>query len=975
MKPFLSQVASLFYALYGADVSRLAFVFPNRRAGLFFRKYLAEACGKPVFSPSIFTVIDLFVKLSGKRIADRIDIIFTLYNIYSVISKSDETFDEFIHWGEMLLNDFGDVDNYLVNASMLFSNVTDLRAIDSDFDFLTEKQVEAIRSFWSSFYPDNKDANKQDFIAVWQILYELYGELKATLAARGLGYEGMIAREVVENLEDSLTDSLPYTKIVFVGLNALTPAEEKLLVQLRKKGMADFYWDYPPGKVTDADNRASLFAGRYLKMFPSQYPLEDEVLPAEPYIEVIGIPSATGQARLLHDLLSGMSSDGAMTTEEDSLRTAVVLPDERLLIPVLNSIPDFIGRINVTMGYPMKGSPVALLVDYLLSMQKRVRFIDREPSFYFRDVLPVLNHRYIALAAPEVMDLVKVITQNNHVYVPSNALRVTPFLTMLFTPVSDAGSASDYLLATLMELNKMIEKRSGEGGLTSAGAVGVEVEEEFIFRFFTTINRLKEVISGSMIEMTLDTYSRLLRRLTSTLSIPFRGEPLSGLQIMGVLETRALDFDRLIILSMNEGVFPQKKAASSFVPYNLRRGFGLPTPERDDSIWAYHFYRLIHRASRISLIYDSRNTAMQTGEVSRLIHQLSYHYETPIDRKLVVYNVSSTTSRSIAIEKTPLVISRLDAFREGGGKAISASAINTWLDCPLKFYFTFIEGVREEEEVSETIESSLFGSILHKVMEEIYRPLTGKTITADILKAIGKDSLTLTHTIESAFAAIFFKTNVVRSLTGQNFLVGEMIRKYAERILEHDTRCLTPFVYIGSEIRMSATIDIGGGAPIQLKGFIDRIDRIGGSGSTGPLSGGVTRIIDYKSGAGTTDFADIESLFDSASKDRPKAVMQVFMYAWMYARLQAQLPNIQPLTISPGIYYLRSLFSDTFNSTVRLHIERGKYELVNDFGSYAKPFEDALKTCLGDIFSPHTPFIQTSTRTTCSYCIFSNICG
>jgi hypothetical protein len=965
MKPFLYQVASLFYSQYGTDVSRMAFVFPNRRAGLFFQKYLAEISGKPLFSPIIFTISDFFLKLSGKQIADRISMLFTLYRIYIRKSTSEETFDEFLYWGEMLLNDFDDIDKYMVNARMLFSNVTDLRAIESDFKFLNERQIATIRSFWSSFYPNNNDGNKENFFAIWQILYDLYQELKEILQADGKGYEGMIAREVLERLTDGEWEEFPYERVVFVGLNALSVVEEKLLLQLQKRGIADFYWDYASNKVTDKENKASFFVERNRTLFPSRKQLPEEEPRPLPCIELIGIPSGAGQAKQLHSLLSETHA----MSEEESLRTAIVLPDEHLLIPVLNSIPESIRSINVTMGYPLAGTPIASLVEYILMLHENVRYIDRQPSFYFRDVLPVLNHRYILSVAPEVISgLVKDVIQNNKIHIPSASLHPTPFLKTLFTPIEHAAGASDYLLSILTELNKIVDKGKWETEdeeLSSAvnyQSSVIDIEQEFIFHFFAMVNRLKEVIHMAGVDMTLGTYFLLLKRLTDTITIPFRGEPLSGLQIMGVLETRALDFDRLIILSMNEGIFPQKKVAASFVPYNLRQGFGLPTYEYQDSVWAYHFYRLIHRASRVSFLYDTRNNGLQTGEMSRFIHQLHYHYQAPLRKKIVIYNVSSSQTPAIRIEKTDKIMEQLSAYGKGGRKAISASAINTWLDCPLKFYFSFVEGIQEDEEVSEMIESNVFGSILHKVMEDLYKPLEGNIVTVDLLKAIRKDASAMSHTIAAAFARIFFKTQAVHPLTGQNFLIGEMIRKYAEKIFERDSRELTPFRYIASEKRMNTLITLSDGTTdIQLKGFIDRIDEVRGA----------TRIIDYKSGKGASTFRTVESLFDANEKDRAKAVMQVFMYAWLFGRL----PENNGKTLRPGIYYMRTLFPRDFDSSIYQHAERGKAKPVEDFSAYASSFETALRVCLDEIFSAEKPFIQTSAGKSCAYCLFKHICG
>ena len=958
MKPFLYQIATLFYEKYGAEVNRLAFVFPNRRTGLFFQKYLSEVADEPLFSPTILTINDLFVQLSGKQSADRISMLFTLYDIYVRRSGSSESFDEFLYWGEMLLNDFDDIDKYMANARMLFSNVSDLREIESDFDFLSEEQIAAIRSFWSSFYPRNDSPNQKEFLAVWEVLYGLYEEFRETLAAEGKGYEGMIFREVVERLEQGEPLDLSYEQIVFVGLNALSVSEERFLAQLQKREIADFYWDYVSDKVRDPNNKASYFVARNLKNFPSsmELPKEEKV---ETKIEVIGIPSGIGQAKHVYSLLDDICKEVEMKPEE-ALRTAVILPDEHLLLPVLNAIPESIKRINVTMGYPLVGTPVAALIEYIMELQKKVRYKDGNPLFYYRDVLPILNHRYILSTAPEqIMALVKDITERNLIYISPSDLKVTPLLRHVFEPVSGIEAFSDYLITVLEELNKWMTAAETTDEDEDSTLRTNDLEQEFIFHYFATVNRMKEVMRDAGVEMRIDTFFRLLKRVTDTITIPFHGEPLSGLQIMGVLETRALDFDRLIILSMNEGIFPQKKVANSFIPYNLRRGFGLPTYEHQDSIWAYHFYRLIERASQVSLLYDTRSNESQTGEVSRFVHQLKYHYEAPIQDKLVVYNVSSSQSLPLEVPKRADVMQKLQVYKQGGKKELSASAINTYLNCPLRFYFTYVEGIREEDEVTESIESNVFGSILHKVMEELYSPFRGKMVTADLLKKVREDKALLTGTIAKAFASEFFKTEVVHALTGQNYLIGEMIRKYVIKILERDAK-LTPFIYLDSEMEVHGLISLSDHSVVQLKGFIDRIDEVNGA----------VRIIDYKSGLGELTYKSIESLFDMTEKKRSSAVMQVFMYCWMYEHLVGN--KTKP--IQPGIYFVRSMFDDAFDSSI--FVKEGKNtNKIEAFTDISENYEDGLRGCLDKLFDAETPFNQSTTETYCEYCPFRSLCG
>lgn len=963
MKPFLYQVATLFYQQYGAEIHRLAFVFPNRRAGLFFQKYLSEISEKPLFSPSILTINDLFMQLSGKHPADKIQMLFRLYELYKQRSGSSESFDEFIYWGEMLLNDFDDIDKYMVDVRMLFRNVSDLKSLDDDFNYLSPEQVQAIRSFWSSFYPKGDSPNQQHFLELWEILYDLYAGLRTSLAKDGCGYDGMIFREVVEQLEKEPMSDFPFDQVVFVGLNALSVSEERLLLALQKKGVADFYWDYVGPWVTDPDNKASFFLERNLRLFPSRMQLPGTE-PVQAEIRVMGVPSAIGQAKQVYPILQALA-DEQQLTDESALRTAIVLPDEHLLVPVLNAIPEAIQHINVTMGYPLAGTPVAALMEYILTLQKNIRYVDRVPVFYFRDVLPILNHQYVMAAAPEeVSQLVKDMTAGNRIYVHAADLNRHELLSILFTPVQNTEELSDFLIHVLEALNACLRNKrpnpDDEEKISNSTQTTADIEQEFIFHYFATVNRMKEVMREAKIEMRLDTYFRLLKRMTDLITIPFEGEPLSGLQVMGVLETRALDFDRLIILSMNEGIFPLKKAANSFIPYNLRRGFGLPTYEHQDSVWAYHFYRLIRRAKQVTLLYDTRTTGLQTGEVSRFVHQLRYHYQYPLIDELVVYDVASSAVPPIFVQKTTEVEKLLSDFLSGGTRALSASAINTYLDCPLKFYFSVLEQIQKEDEITETVERDVFGSILHKVMEDLYAPFKGKLVTADLLKLLRKDQPLLTGTIARAFAELFFKSPVVRPLEGENFLTGEMIRKYAEKILEQDA-CFTPFHYIKSEKKVRATITLSDRRVVQLKGFIDRVDSLDR----------VLRIVDYKTGSGKLDFESVEGLFDKEAKDRPKAVMQVFLYAWMYQ----QLPEYTGMPIQPAIYCLRTLFQRSFNPVVEQKKGRGKADKVNSFQEFVADFEGKLRQCLDEIFNLDIPFTQTETGKACAYCSFRGLCG
>jgi hypothetical protein len=481
-----------------------------------------------------------------------------------------------------------------------------------------------------------------------------------------------------------------------------------------------------------------------------------------------------------------------------------------------------------------------------------------------------------------------------------------------------------------------------------------ELDQEFVFHCFTIVSRMKELIAEAGIRMSAETYFNLLKRVTDTVTIPFQGEPLSGLQVMGVLETRVLDFDRLIILSVNEGLFPARQARNTFIPHNLRRGFGLPVQEHQDSLWAYHFYRLIARAGHVALLYDTRTEGLQRGEVSRFVHQLKYHYGLPVREKMTVYPIRLSRVEALQVEKTEEVRHRLSAFLQGGAKALSASTVNTYLDCPLKFYFASIEGLKEDEEVSERVENSMFGSLLHRTLEWLYEPFCGATVTADLLKSAAGETH-LTGLIHRAFAELFFHSDKIRPLSGQHYLTGELIRKYVLKILERD-RQRTPFRYLRSEKRMQSLFTLTGGQAVRLKGFIDRLDEVGGT----------LRIVDYKTGVKKPlDFKTVDSLFDPADEKRPPAIMQVFMYAWMHGETEGIVP------LQPAVYYMRDLFGE-FDPAIYIGKEKAE---VTDFTVYRQAFEDGLRTCLDSLFRPDIPFTRTPFARTCSYCSFAGICG
>ena len=959
MTPFLHQIAEIFFTQYGNDLYKHTFVFPNRRAGVFFQKYLAEIAGKPIFSPKILTIQELFESLSPYLIADRIEMLVILYEKYIVISQSDELFDDFLYWGEMLLNDFNEVDKHVANAEQLFKNVQNLKSIESDMSFLSPSQIEAIQRFWVGFMPAEGNNTKEKFLETWQILLQLYTSFRAELHQKGFAYEGMLFREVAERAKNKENFDLPFSDIVFVGLNALTPAEENLLIYLRNLGVADFYWDYDSPQVRDPQNRASLWVRENLQRFPSKFPiaasnrlLDEEI---KPQIELIGIPSAVGQAKHVTQILSRLIQENGIANPSEAIKTAIVLPDENLLLPVLYSIPQEIEKINVTMGYGLSHSSIASLIEDVADLQRNIRRQNNETMFYYRFVQALLNHPLIVSSAQTESEALKThILTHNRVMVAQSEIPEHPLFQLIFKPITDWKNISEYLQNILSTLYNGLTEEKQAGKESGTDVRSIDLEREFIVQYYKTITRLSDTLRNAN-HLSIETYFRLLKRISQSISVSFSGEPISGLQVMGVLETRVLDFENLIILSMNEGVFPLKNATTSFIPYTLRKAFALPTYEHQDSTYAYHFYRMISRPKRVFMLYDTRAEEMQTGEVSRYFYQLKYLYPDCFDisERVATYDVSAPDIPPVTVTKTADVLSKLQSFTKGGTSYLSASLINNYINCPLQFYFTAVEGLSEESEVQESVESDVFGSIFHRLMEMIYNRYKGLSVTPDVLSGIAKNDRYLTELIEKAFARYYFKDEEnTRPLQGQHHLIGEILRSYVKQTLAVDKQ-FTPFEYIDSEYRFVKEYAVNPVLTVNFKGSIDRIDRVGGA----------HRIIDYKTGTGATDFKSIEQLFDESKNNRPSQILQVFVYALFYA---LENPGKQ---LSPAIYYLRSVFKD-FDPTITF--DKNPVENISRF---LPEFTEKFNALLQEIFNPNIPFSQTKNEKNCQWCAFKEVCG
>jgi len=947
MNYFLEETARHILSGHSGPLSELCLVFPNRRAGRFFQRYLAGMLKQPVWSPAIMSISDLMQDLSGLQKADHLSLIFDLHQVFRKEKKSSESFDEFYHWGEMLLRDFDDIDKYLADPRDVFRNLARLKSIDEQFSYLTEEQIKAIRQFWDAFDIQSLSGEQDDFIRIWEILHKVYQSFNRRLDQKGRAYEGKIYRRVVERIR-SETLNFRYDQYVFAGFNALTPAEKKLFRELRRNGKADFYWDYDEYYLRDHE------AGRFIRSNLLEFPGHDldiyQDFSRDKHIRFINTPYDIAQAKILPDLLADLA--GNKDAKPD--RTAIVLPDEQLLLPVLNSLPEELPSVNVTMGYPVYATPAYSFLLSLIQLQQNARKQEQRAAFYYQDVLSILNHQYLGIIRDrKIEELNRSIHQHNKIYVAQPELQVDDLLGSIFKIPEDYNTLSDYLLENYERFYRLLKDRSREQ------EDSLKMELESIYHVYLSVKRLKEIFSAQQAEVGTATYLRILERVIMSQSIPFRGEPLSGLQVMGILETRTLDFENLIILSMNEGIFPAAEASPSFIPFSLRKGFGLPTHEYHDAIYAYYFYRLIQRARNITLVYNSGTDGLKTGEMSRFMHQLRLESGHSISEETVVSGLDIPGEKTISVAKTAEIMDILEQYDhlKGGRRTLSPSALNTYLVCPLKFYFRYIAGLEEPQEITEDVDLRLFGNLLHKALHLIYKPYVGdgEDITRDDLKRLEKNEAAIEHRILEAFREEYFSdlpTAQPLNLSGKNLLVKDIIQHYIRQLLRTDQQ-FVPFRPVSLERKYYGAVHFtmnGEDKQVMMKGSIDRVDQ----------QAGAIRIIDYKTGRPGGNIRDIASLFESKGNH---AALQALLYCRLYDQNR---DHEKPLI--PGLYYFRQIYQQHFDYRLSINKKPVIYDEV------AGEVEEELQNVMKQLFDPGIPFDQTDDRNACRQCPYAEIC-
>ena len=875
MKSFLEHVAEDLLSRYGTNLSRVAVVFPNKRASLFLNEHLARLAGKPIWSPSYITISDLFRSHSSLQVADPILLVCELHRVFTACTGIDETLDHFYGWGQLLLSDFDDLDKNMAPADKVLANLRDIHELD-DTSYLTPEQREMIKRFFSNFSEEHNSELKERFLRLWSHIGEIYHQFNAQLAEKQLAYEGALYRQVVtdESIE------FEYDTYVFIGFNLLQQVEQTLFRRLEHQGKAIFYQD------------------------------TDEVPPQ--HINYISAPTENIQARYISEWLN---SDRI----KDGRRTAIVLCNEGLLQTVIHCLPENVDKVNITTGYPLSQTSIASLVNTLINMQVHGYSL-RKQMFTRRWVESIKRHPYASI-------------------MPND------FAKERYTEIQP-------LLHWLINITQTI-------ATSKSAIIDSPLDTESLFRMYTLLNRLSGLVDSGILMVDVITLQRLIGQLITSTSIPFHGEPAEGIQVMGVLETRNLDFDHVLLLSCNEGNMPRGVNDTSFIPYALRKAYGLTTVDYKVAIYQHYFHRLLQRASDVTILYNNATSDGKTAEMSRFMLQLMVENKIPISFLTLKAGQTPQLHAPKTIEKTPDVIAQMRKrfSKEEGG--ISPTAINNYLRCQLRFFYRYVCGIAEPDSTEDDlIDNRLFGNIFHKAAQVIYTPFIGNTVSSMMLEELLKEEVTIERAVDEAIKQEFFKINdpsrPLPPLDGLQIINREVIIKYIRQLLEVDCR-FTPFRII--DLEKWESTEIGG---FKVGGIIDRLDSIYNSETGEEL----VRVVDYKTGSrDASSLPDVASIFTpEAVKDHSDYFLQTFLYAHI---VRSKSPN----KVSPCLLFIQHAGGKDYDPTLSI----GK-EPVTDIATYSDEYISLFENLLAEIFNPQLSFTPTDDRKHCDTCPFASLC-
>lgn len=993
MKTFLKYVARDILEKYGNNLSDIAIVFPNKRAALFLNESLARLTDHPIWSPSYITISDLFRKHSTLKVGDPIKLVCDLHKTFVACTGIDETLDHFYGWGQLLITDFDDIDKNMAEAEKLFANLSDIHELD-DISYLTEEQKVLIRKFFSNFNDDHNSELKKRFLQLWSHFLDIYKQFNQRLEEQGLAYEGALYRKVVndENIK------FQHKKYLFVGFNMMQVVEQKLCDRLMKEGKAHFYWDYDDYYMQN-NHEAGHYIREYLKYYPNEL---NDMAPQDLHeiyhnfdnskdITYISASTENIQARYVNQWLKEKKR------YKFGKKVAIVLADEGLLQSVIHSLPtnedikslpDYSENdqlsYNITLGYPLQQTPFYSLLQHLIKLQS-IGHPKHSNNYRLHYVLMALRHPYTRYISQNYSKLLSALDEQKQFYPTRQFLSMDgdEGLSLLFKDLGETASENEYnlrLIQYLLDILKTIGVNSKEQD--------DPLFQESLFRTYTLLNRLQELIQTGDLVVDSITLERLMQQLIQSTSIPFHGEPAEGIQIMGVLETRNLDFEHILVLSCNEGKLPKGVNDASFIPYSLRKAYGLTTVDNKVAIYAYYFHSLLQRSRDITLCYNNATEDGQSGEMSRFMLQLLVESHHDINRSSLVAGQSTIRPTYDAIEKKQNAFIQLKNL-----KMLTPTFLNTYLRCEKQFYYKYIEGLIEPDEIdADEVDNKVFGNIFHRAAELFYQGLASNNalttdnkgklkltrpivITKEQLEQALKDESLVYRLVDQAFREELFKVSAAGyrpKYNGLQLINKEVIARYIRQLITIDMR-QAPFTILGLELVVKTGIEVEtsiGKLSLTIGGFIDRLDAVAANGNAnGNNLAERIRVIDYKTGRiSTTHPKALDEVFNPSMLNKhTDYYLQSMLYSIIVKHNKDLNPGQEP--VSPGLLFIQNAGAEDYDPTLKM----GK-ELISSIDIYEEEFMKQLKVLIASIFDKDQPFRPTDDKHRCEYCPYAALC-
>lgn len=942
---FLDHVAADIISKYGTDLTRVAVVFPNKRASLFLNTSLARIANRPIWSPRYITISDLFRRHSTLTVGDPIKLICDLYKVYVQMTGSDETLDRFFSWGQLMISDFDDIDKNMADADRVFANVSNLHEMD-DNSFLNEEQKQLLQQFFGNFIAD-KSVLKDRFLKLWNNLAPIYHAYNEKLRDEGLAYEGSLYRSVIAEPDIRFQ----YETYLFVGFNVLQQVEQKLFHRLQTLGKAKFYWDFDRYYI-EGEHEAGRYVKQYLSIFPNEFNNKDSDLydnfHSDKDISYISATTENIQARYISTWLEENKIDA-------DNRSAIVMCNEGLLPTIIHALPNQVHDVNITTGYPLSQSPVASLLVKLLTLQNN-GFI-ANGNLRKRFAMAVLKHPYARYISENSAKQLDKFIKSNMFIINTLELIDDDDLHRLFTPQPTLKEQVHWMIDIL---DTIAHHYHGEEPLF----------QESLFRAYTLVNRLNSLIETSDLDVDFVTFQRLLNQIIAATTIPFHGEPAIGLQVMGVLETRNIDFDNILVLSTNEGLMPKGVNDTSFIPYAVRKGYGLTTIDNKVAIYAYYFYSMLQRAKRITILYNNSTEGGKRGEMSRFMLQMmveSNHnikqYSLSTDR---FHEDHVTESVSKSPDVMQVLLQRFDVnYHQRQGALLTPTAINRYIKCQLSFFYKYVCDIDEPEETEEgDVDARTFGNIFHTIAEDIYTPVIerGGKVTPDLFDTYLKNPAMLKQLIDKAFCENLFKmtdsSKPMPKLNGTQLINYNVITTYVRNLLSYD-KSNTPFDILALEEDVSIPVTVHSAEDFQttIGGRIDRLDS----------KDGHMRVIDYKTGASIARAKELNELFVSGI-NHTDYYLQTFLYSTIVRNHRELNPLEMP--VSPALLFIQHLSQKDYSPVLKFGDEQ-----IFDIRMFQNEYMKQLKVVIDEMFNPTKKFVATQNQKNCSFCPYHKLCG